>query len=106
VNIYLRLTSMATLGAVKFHSHEDRKNKRVRQGAAVSAQKSPALAARDRATQAYIADLQLTAAVSAGYVARMGSSDPVVRAAAHTEWGANARTVCGPTSTDRGQERA
>jgi hypothetical protein len=74
MRLFRKLTTITSRSAVEFRSDE--------------AHDRLALATRDEGTRAHIADLQIMAAVSAGYVARMGSSDPVVRAAAHAEWNA------------------
>jgi hypothetical protein len=89
MGLFRKLTSVITFGAVDFRSGEDRTQMCVRPtGEAPMEHNRLTLAARDQATRAHIADLQVRAAASAGYVARMGSSDPAVRAAAYTDWNA------------------
>jgi hypothetical protein len=88
MSVWRRSAGIARLGTIEDPYYEERAKPRLRKTGAAGPRNRPAPAVRDVATRAYIADLQNSAAVSAGYVARMGSSDPVVRAVAYTDWNA------------------
>lgn len=85
MRLYRMLTHMTTLGALDVRSAKQRTRSPIRWTG--PARERPPVE-RDEADRAYIAELQTRAAVALGYVMRMGSTDPDIRSAAHTEWNA------------------